>query len=172
MSDLRSVIQRIRKHEISSDYWLYISGDDKTLSLDTEADLGIPEFDEENDLEIDPPGFSARGLRVTIDKDTLVDCIKWGDHLAGRTDDEAAAKIIRYYVRFDATPQTLDAPDPPPVEETLRWLDREFCDKLGPEDSSRKCRREGCSRGTIDLSVFCRRHHFESIQRRTYPFDD
>lgn len=172
MSDLRSVIQRLRTMNVSRDYWLYISGDEKELSLDTEADLGIPEFDEEQDLEIAPPGFSARGLRSTIDKDAVDGCIKYADRLAGKTDDEAAAKIIQYYIRFDNVPDTLDAPDPLPAAESLRHFDRQFCDKLGPEDSSRQCRHEGCHRGTIDVSVFCRRHHFESIRGRPYPFDD
>ena len=63
------------------------------------------------------------------------------------------------------------AADPPPVEDPqLRW-DREFYDRLGPEDSSRQCRRDGCSRGAIAIGVLCKRHHFEMVQRRGCPFD-
>jgi hypothetical protein len=172
MQDLRSVIQRLRANDASNDCWLYIAGDAKDLTLDTEADFGCPEVDEDTDEQIDPPGFGDRGLWSTIDKQTVDDCIEWADRLAEKPDDAAAANIIRYYIRFDAWPETLNAPDPPPADETLRHLDREFCEKLGLEDSTRRCRREGCSRGTIKLSVFCRRHHFEEIRGRPYPFDD
>jgi hypothetical protein len=172
MSNLRSVIQRFRARDVDEECWLYIAGEPAGLTLDTEADLGVSEFNEETDEEIEPPGFADRGLRSTIDKGTVDACIDWADRLAGRPDDAAAADIIRYYIRFDAWPETLNAPDPLPEEELRPRLDREFCDKLGPEDSTRKCRREGCSRGRLKLSVLCRRHHFESILGRPYPFDD
>ena len=172
MPSLRSVIQRLRANDASPDHWLYIKGNTKDLSLDTESDLGCPQFDEETDEEIDPPGFSERGLKSIIDKETLDSCIEWADRLAAKADDMTVAEIIRYYIRFDAWPETLNAPDPPPAEEIMRRLDREFCDKLGQEDVTALCRREGCSRGTVKLSVFCRRHHFENIRRRPYPFDD
>lgn len=62
--------------------------------------------------------------------------------------------------------------DPPRLDpEQLRW-DREFYDGLGPEDSLRPCRREGCSRGAIPNSVLCKRHHFEMIKRYDCPFAD
>ena len=49
--------------------------------------------------------------------------------------------------------------------------DRKFYDALGPERAMIPCRDPGCTRGTVALSVFCRRHHFESVWRRTCPFD-
>jgi hypothetical protein len=60
---------------------------------------------------------------------------------------------------------------PPPVEDRQRRLDREFYEKLGPEDLSRPCKKEDCQRGAIPNSVLCKRHHFEMIQRRDCPFD-
>lgn len=172
MPSLRSVIQRLRANDASWDHWFYIKGDAKDLSLDTESDLGSPEFEEETDEEIDPPGFSERGLWSTIDMETVNACIEWADRLTAKADDVAVAEIIRYYIRFDAWPETLNAPDPPPAEEIMRRLDREFCDKLGQEDATTQCRHEGCSRGVVKLGVFCRRHHFENVRRRSYPFDD
>ncbi len=172
MADLKTVIKRLRSDDVNRDSWLYIAGDAKDLSLSTDADLGCALFDEDVDDEIDPPDFVERGLWSTIDKETCIACIQWADRLSGQVDDIAAARVIRYYIRFDAWPETLNAPDPPPADVTLLKLDREFCDKLGEEDNSKKCRRDGCERGTIKLSVLCRRHHFETIRGRNYPFDD
>jgi hypothetical protein len=67
--------------------------------------------------------------------------------------------------------QMVRAVGPPPVEDRQRRLDREFYDRLGTEDSSRPCKRDGCGRGAIANSVLCKRHHFEMIQRRDCPFD-
>lgn len=172
MANLLDVIQRVRSNRIDESDWLYIAGSAVGLTLETEADLGCPDFDEDSDEEIEPAGFAERGLRSTIDVDTLSQCIECADRLSGSQDDDAALDIIRYYLRFDTWPETLNAPDPPPADEVLRRLDREFSDKLGPEDSSKKCRRDGCERGVVKLSVLCRRHHFENIRNRPYPFDD
>jgi hypothetical protein len=172
MTTLLDVIQRVRNRQADAEQWLYISGDAAELTLDTEADLGCSEFDEETDDEVDPPGFSERGLWSTIDVDTLSHSIEWADRISGAKDNSAALDIVRYYIRFDAWPETLNAPDPPPQDEILHRLDREFSDKLGPEDMSRRCRRDGCERGVVKLSAFCRRHHFENIRNRPYPFDD
>ena len=66
----------------------------------------------------------------------------------------------------------MQAADPPPLEDPKRRRDREFYDKLGPEDPSSPCQREGCNRGSVRFSVLCRRHHFEMIEHRDCPFDD
>jgi len=172
MANLLDVIQRIRTNRFEESDWLYIAGSAKDLTLKTEADLGCPEFAEDSNDEIGPAGFVERQLQSTIDVDTVAQCIVWADQLSGAADDDAALDIIRYYIQFDAWPQTLNAADPPPADEILRHLDREFYDKLGPEDSSKKCRRDGCDRGIVRFSDSCRRHHFENICKRPCPFDD
>jgi hypothetical protein len=172
MANLLSVIERVRTDQTDESDWLYIAGAAQDLTLLTEADLGCPEFDEDSDEEIDPVGFAERGLRSTIDVQTLEDCITWADRLAGSQENGAVLDVIRYYIRFDAFPETLNPSDPPSRDEILRRLDREFCDKLGPEDSSKQCRRKECNRGVVELSVFCRRHHFENVRNRPYPFAD
>jgi hypothetical protein len=171
-SNLLTVIERIRRNEVDDGDWLYIAGSADDLTLQTEADLGCPGSDEASREMIDPDGFAERGLHVTIDLPTVEDCISWGDRLAGSQDNDAALDIIRYYIRFDAWPETLNPADPPPWDEVQRGLDRKFCDGLGPEDLSNQCRREGCGRGAVKLSAFCRRHHFENIWKRAFPFDE
>jgi hypothetical protein len=172
MVTLLNVIQRLRSGQFDEAAWLYIAGSAIDLTLDTGADLGCGDFDEDTDQEIAPPGFDERGLHSTIDVQTLSHCIDWADRLSKSKDNAAALDIIRYYIRFDAWPETLNAPDPPPPEESRRRFYRNFADKLGPEDASKQCRRERCEHGVVNLSVFCRRHHFENIQNSPYPFDD
>jgi hypothetical protein len=48
--------------------------------------------------------------------------------------------------------------------------DRAFYDSLGEERADARCSAEGCSRGAISLSTFCRRHHFEMIMRKPCAF--
>jgi hypothetical protein len=73
------------------------------------------------------------------------------------------------------------APPPRSPEEVLRrereiaeWQrqqDLKFYDGLGVERAEVPCRKEGCKRGCVKLSVFCRVHHFESLMHRECPFD-
>ena len=51
-------------------------------------------------------------------------------------------------------------------------LDRDFYDQLGPELSDASCRAQGCTRGHIQYSVFCKAHHFQQIRGRPCPFLD
>lgn len=57
---------------------------------------------------------------------------------------------------------------PDPDFPSGEWLDqlyleelRAVYDRLGPESAVDKCRKDGCERGAIELSVYCRVHHFE-----------
>jgi len=169
---LMQAIQQVRSSHIDQHAWLFITGDAVTLGPTSEVEFGSIDFDEDSDREILPDGFEQRGLYSTIDLQTVEGCIVWADRLAGRADDLTAADSIRYYIRFDAFPQRIGAPDPPPWEETQARLDREFYDRLGTEDTSRPCHHEGCTRGSVRFSVLCRPHHFESIQHRPSPFTD
>lgn len=58
------------------------------------------------------------------------------------------------------------------AENSALQRDREFYESLGPEDGSRPCRHEGCSRGSVRFSLFCRQHHFQSIGGKPSPFTD
>ena len=58
-----------------------------------------------------------------------------------------------------------------PLTNVLRQraVDLEFLSSLGPEVGPALCRKTGCSRKCIRLSVFCLSHHFEMITRRSVP---
>lgn len=170
---LADIITKIRSGAGSREQWLFLAGDAAKLSLSSEAELSVLEIDEDNEFEdVLPAGFAERGLRSTIDYETIKDCIQWADRLTGKADDRAAAKVIRYYIRFDAWPDRVDAPDPPPANEIFAKQDREFYEKLGDERPGTKCKRDGCNRGTVQFSVLCRPHHFESIRGKSCPFAD
>ncbi len=51
-------------------------------------------------------------------------------------------------------------------------MQRDFYDTLGPEDAERGCRKDGCVRGTVKFSAFCRPHHFENLYKQPCPFED
>jgi hypothetical protein len=165
---LRDVLQQATREQ--PDAWLYLPGEREQWTLDTEAFLINPEFDQ-TDEPVLPDGLAQRGLREALDTQTITDCVQWADRLAGRADDAVRLESFLYYYRFDAFLPKIGAPDPPPFEETRRRLDLEFYDRLGAEDASRPCKRDGCSRGSVQHSVLCRRHHFEMIQHRDCPFD-
>lgn len=170
---LQDVITKIRNREGNPDEdWLFIKGDGSGLHLHTDCALAMVEVDESTDEfeEIIPAELLERGLHSTIDYETVKASIDWADRLTGRRDDEAAAEIIRYYIRFDAWPDRLGAPDPPPADEIIARLDREFFDSLGPEREGTTCRRDDCSRGAVTFSAFCARHHFENIKKKPCPF--
>lgn len=57
------------------------------------------------------------------------------------------------------------------ASEIMMKRHRDFYDSLGPEDVSRACRQEGCSRGSVKFSAFCRPHHFESLYKQACPFE-
>jgi len=47
--------------------------------------------------------------------------------------------------------------------------DRQFFALLGPENPARQCRKEGCTRGPVQYSALCARHHFEQIRGKPLP---
>ena len=170
---LSEIINIVRSGSIRGrDLWLFITADAEALALDTECELDEVLIDEDHNFEeIVPAGFEQRGLVPTIDLQTVEDCVEWGDRLAGSPDPAACCEVIRYYLRFDAFPERLGAPEPPPLEEAITQLDREFFDALGVERPGTECRRQGCSRGWVEFSVFCRVHHFENVKNKPCPFE-
>ncbi len=101
----------------------------------------------------------------------------------------AHAKVVELWTclanrqleKLEREPWQPGASAPLPPEELARrqreialWQsqrDREFYDTLGTERTERTCRASECTRGTVEYSVFCRPHHFESVFGRKSPFD-
>lgn len=92
----------------------------------------------------------------------------WSSFASGGPDSVLSEPWIKGYVPVsDAELQLLQQK----ASELSLAMDREFYDQLGPERPDTKCKTEGCSRGTIQYSVFCRSHHFENIRRCQCPFN-
>jgi hypothetical protein len=161
-------IFRHAKSRILPKEWLYLPADAE-WTLDTNG-LFLDWECEEKDKDDIPLVAKRNNLRETLDDGTIEQIVDWADRLAGKEDDPARLDVFRYYFRFDAFPDRLGAPDPPPAHEIMRRLDLEFYDSLGSEHAGTKCRHEGCSRSTTKFSVFCRVHQFEQVKKKTCPF--
>ncbi len=157
---LREVFKRAKCRELPG-AWLCLPSDapwtpdSEAVFIESESELAQAE---------------ARGFKSTLDDATIEQVVDWADRLSGTEDDSARLDVFRYYFRFDAFPDRLGAPDPPPAEEVLRQVDLKFYDSLGQEAPGTRCRKEGCVRGTVKFSVFCRSHHFENVRKRPCPF--
>ena len=160
---LREVFRRAKNRDLPG-AWLCLPPV-LPWTLDTEGVF----IDCESELPQSPQGES---LEETLDDETIEQIVDWADRLSGSEDGSARLDIFQYYYRFDAFPDRLGAPHPPPADEILRRLDLQFYDSLGPEAPGTRCRKEGCSRGTVRFSIFCRVHHFENVKRKPCPFQD
>ena len=148
--------------------WLYLREGELSASTEcvflTDEDYSDDEDPESKAAQL---GFPVEGL----DTQTLEDVCAGALALDPSGSDTLLVHAFDYYRRFDAFLPGLNAGNPPSPEEVRLSLDRQFYDSLGNEARGTACRREGCERGAVHLSVFCRKHHFESIRKRPCPFE-
>jgi hypothetical protein len=166
---LREVFHHAKSRTLPKQ-WLYLPADTE-WTLETDG-VFLDGENEEKDVDGVPQVVKRLNLREGLDDATIEDVVDWADRLAGAENDFARLEVFRYYHKHDAFPDRLGAPDPPPADEVIRRLDREFYDSLGAEREDTTCRREGCGRGTTQFSVFCRTHQFEQVKKKPCPFQD
>jgi len=130
-----------------------------------------------DDRDVDEEGIPLEAVREGYPREALhtneiEDTVAWARQFEDPPSDALLLRSFLFYLKFDAFIEHPDAPDPPEVspEEARRRQDLQFYDSLGPERHDTSCRHAGCSRGCIAHSVFCRLHHFESIQKRPCEF--
>ena len=140
---------------------------DGRLMPDSEA-LFLLDVAEENEALARELGFPREGL-ATDDVESIYQVAV--RDLAPELTDSQLVEAFEYYLAYDAFLPAFGAPSPPSREELLRLMDREFYDSLGEERAGTSCRTPDCSRATVHMSVFCRRHHFEIIRNRPCLFD-
>ena len=75
-----------------------------------------------------------------------------------------------YYYDYDAfLPER--GYKPPPTDQIMHDLNLKFYNQLGEESADVICKNPDCERGKIDMSVYCRVHHFEMIKKKQCPFN-
>jgi hypothetical protein len=74
-----------------------------------------------------------------------------------------AEEIKEYYRQIEGRDEPLESLAVPEVDRFWETL-REMRSEDGP-----KCRREGCDEPTVRVSVYCARHHYENIEKRSPP---
>lgn len=146
------------------DGWIYFSASGNP-GLDTVCLLVLSSEDDTQSIA-EELNYPYEGL----DTPTIEDTASAAQQFQAAPSDELLLESFIYYWRFDAWLPEPGAPEPPPWEETKLKLDRDFFDQLGPEREDVPCRAKGCEKGAVDLSVFCRRHHFEMIRKYPCPF--
>ena len=148
--------------------WLYLTGDWHQWKLDSKA--CFPHIDPESGEPVLDEAHIQAGYRETLDLQTISDVVMWADRLSGKPNDAVRLESFVYYCRHDAFLPAIGAGDPPPASAVIHQLDLEFYNVLGTENDTKACRKDGCSRGTVQFSVFCRVHHFENIRNKPCPF--
>lgn len=155
------------------DGWLYLSSrgaptPDSRCLLVVEDDWVKGDDDSDVPQAAVIAGYPVEGL----DTATLESTASWVKQFASPPSDELLVESFNYYWRFDAFLPFPGSPDPPPAEEARLNEQRAFYECLGEERSTVSCRHQDCGRGAIELSVFCRVHHFENVRRIPCPFSD
>ncbi len=171
METLISILRRAL-NSCLEEGWLYLP---KAREWRPNTKGAILDVDGMTDAEVDDEDYpmfaKERGLVATIDSQTIEDVVWSARQLESPPSEDLLIEAFTYYVKFDAfLPER--GFEPPSEEEITARLDREFYDSLGDESDSEKCRHPECERGRIPLSIRCKVHHFESIQKKPCLFND
>ena len=152
--------------------WVYLPGSDE-LSLDTPCLLlGDDHFyDEElNERGIPMAAVNQGFPREGLDDATIEGTVEWARQFIDPPPDDLLLASFTYYLRYDAFLPSPEAPPPLSAAQNMWLSDLKFYSALGPERSDQFCGREGCRRGAVDQSIYCRVHHFEMINGKLCPF--
>lgn len=143
----------------------------ETWTLDT---LGFLIDDEElsrrgweNDEEIELAGQSR--LIYALYSDEIEAVVDEARRIDPQGTDQWLVESFVYYCKYGAyLPES--GYIPPPRDEYLYKFDRQFYDSLSEENPDVPCKTDGCDRGSLRFSVFCKVHHFQMVRKRPCPF--
>lgn len=110
--------------------WLFL--EDGETKLDTGCILLTDSKEEDLEAVAVAPGYP----RASLDTDTIEDICHGAAQLVDNPTDDQLLRCFTYYHEHDAFIPSIDAPDPPPIEESRRLMDRQFYDSLGPQRES------------------------------------
>ncbi|WP_444943743.1 hypothetical protein ACJJIK_20925 [Microbulbifer sp. ZKSA006] len=134
--------------------------------------INVDELEDDQVDENDEPLITQeKGLVSTLDSGTIESIVLFAKGLGCELTDELLLESFLYYYEHDAF---LPHPDFKPLssEEYQRKNDRDFYDCLGSEREDIRCKNKVCQRGAIKGSAFCKKHHFEMIQKKPCLFSD
>lgn len=125
--------------------------------------------------EPDPRVAARYGyFRAEQNMQLIEECAEWTRRFAPEPDDDLLVGVFRFRMNVGAWPPQ-DWFLPPELAARFKVLkekeERKLYRALGAERPHVSCRREGCRRGAITASLFCRSHHFEMLLHRPCPFD-
>ena len=171
MKTLIQILRQALNSEIEEG-WIYLPKD-KKWSLNSPAIvLDLDEMDESEVDEEDLPILAKqKNLIETLDCSTIEDIVDVARRdIQDPPSDDLLFEAFLYYYNYDAfLPER--GFKPPPTEQILHDLDLDFYNQLGEESSEIKCKKDDCGRGKIEMSVYCRVHHFEMIKKKQCPFN-
>lgn len=162
---MRQALREAAERQLE-DGWIYFA-DASNPGLDTVCLLVLSSEDDTQSVA-EELGYAYEGL----DTPTMEGTASAAQQFQAAPSDALLLESFIYYWRFDAWLPEPGAPEPPPWDETKLKLDREFFDQLGAERPGVPCRDEGCEKGAVQLSVFCRVHHFEMVRKYPCPFGE
>lgn len=152
------------------DGWLFLPANIDWTVATPALMIDLEAIDESDFVDNLPPLAREKSLVETLDGATLNGVYHSADLHESPPSDATLLEAFLYYFRFDAWLPSIGAPDPPPPEESRRQYELEFYNSLGDERENVPCKRDGCDRGAVTLSVFCRVHHFENVRTSPCPF--
>ena len=169
MEPLITILHRALQDHLEEG-WLYLPKENNWRPDTLGEILNIDEMEES---ELDPDGeplvAKRNNLISTLDNQTIEDIVRGFKRLEDPPSDSGLLEAFSYYYKYDAfLPKRGFVPLPP--KEALAKMDKDFFDSLGEESPKEQCKHEGCSRGKVSSSLYCRVHHFEMIKKKPCPF--
>jgi hypothetical protein len=169
MEPLVKILRRALNDDLEEG-WLYLPKE-VLWQLDTPG--VILNVDGMEDAELDDDGepvvVKRHNLASTLDNQTIEDIVRSFRNLEDPPSDDGLLEAFTYYYDHDAfLPRRGFVPLP--AEEAKIRRDRDFYDSLGDESTKERCKHQGCNRGKVNLSLYCRIHHFEMVEIRPCPF--
>ncbi|HEY3301402.1 MAG TPA: hypothetical protein VGJ90_11565 [Methylophilaceae bacterium] len=168
MESLISILQRAINTNLEKG-WLYLPRNQE-WNMDTSGFLLDIDELEDNDSNKEAALLIAKqNLVESLDNQTIEDVSRGAKGIENPPSDSLLLEAFLYYYKYDAfLPKRGYMPTP--SENFISKIDREFFDLLGNESLNKPCQKEGCFRGRVTSSMFCRVHHFEMVKGKPCPF--
>ncbi|MDQ4120753.1 MAG: immunity 53 family protein [Acidobacteriota bacterium] len=113
-------------------------------------------------------GKSFEKFEKELSDEIWIHCRVEDNKFLGFGDEYKLEEILKVFLDW-AKSQSEDWLKPLSEEELQSLEDERFLKLLGEEIGTQLCKSEGCTHKRIKNSVLCRKHHFESVEKRPFP---